>query len=304
MRHFTDAELAGCVGADEAIAAMDEAFRAQADGRAATQPRVRTGAGAAKLSTMGAVIPSLGVAGAKVYTTVAGRFTFVILLFDAQDGRLLASFDAAALTRLRTAAVSALAARHLARADARVLAVFGTGVQADGHVEALARVRPIREIRVVSRGDASGFVARARAATGADVRASGAREALAGADIIVTATRSATPLFASADVPDGAFIAAVGATRPEVAELDADTVGRCAVVAVEALRQGREEAGDLIQATAAGRFDWSHAHELGEIVAGRAPGRRGDAELTLFESVGIGLEDVAIAGLAWRRLQS
>ncbi len=300
--HYSDADVAGCVTAREALDAMASAFAELARGDAAMQPRVRTEAGHTKLSTMGAVIPAMGVAGAKVYTTIAGRFSFVVLLFDANDGRLLATFDAAALTELRTAAVTALAARHLARPDARCLAVFGTGVQAGAHARALSQALPLEEVRVVSRGDAGAFVRRIAADTGLRVAQHAPRSALEGAEVIVTATRATRPLFAAVDVPPGCFIAAVGATRPDIAEIDAETIGRCDIVAVESVEQCRAEAGDLLLAEAAGRFAWSRAVPLADLVAGRHPGRTSEQALTMFESVGVGLEDVAIAATAWRAL--
>lgn len=298
MRHFSDRELEGSIGVGEAREVIERAFRDFACGRAAMQGRIRTEAGKTKLSTMGAVLPGEGFAGAKAYTTINGQFTFVILLFAADDGHVLATFDASVLTKLRTAAVSALAAKHLARADSKTLAVFGTGVQALAHVPALADVLPIESVHVVSRGDASAFVASIERMCKLETKQASAEAALAHADVIVTATRSSQPLFDGAAVPPGAFIAAVGATRPEVRELDAATITRCGSIAVEWKEQARLEAGDLIQA----KVDWSRVAELGDIVAGKAPGRSSPDEIMLFKSVGVGIEDIAIAGLAYKKL--
>lgn len=299
MRHFSDDEIEALASGAEIGAALESAFRQFGAGRAAVQPRVRIEAGGTKLSTMGAVLPDERVAGAKIYTTVAGRFTFVIVLF-ASDGRPLATFDGGALTKLRTAAVSAVAAKVLARPDASVLAVFGTGVQARAHVPALAGVLPIREVRVVGRDSAEDFVAEVRQRCGIDARAASAAEALAGADIVVTATRAAQPLFDGARVPDGAFVAAIGSSRPDSRELDDALVGRADPVVVEWKEQARSEAGDLIQAAAGGALDWSRVMELGDLLAGGVPPKRHPGSVALFKSVGIGLEDVALAAMIYR----
>jgi ornithine cyclodeaminase len=302
MRHYTDADLTGLISPIEAIDAMRDAFAALAAGRAAQQGRMRTETGGVKLSTMGAVAPSLGFAGAKVYSTIGGRFNFVVVLFDAIEGRALATFDAGYLTQCRTAAVSALAARYLARPESSVLTVLGTGVQGQGHVPMLAAALPIREVRVVSRGDAREFVETIGRTTGLKVKQMPTADALAGADVIVTATRTSTPLFTSAMIAPGAYIAAVGATLPTSAEVDVDTVARASCIAVEAMEQARHESGELGMAHAAGRLDWSRVVELSALVSGALPGRRSATDLTIFNSLGVGIEDVAIAGLAYRKL--
>src|SRR5262249_36679200 len=131
--------------------ALRRAFVALAEGRAAQQPRMRTDAGGVKLSTLGGVIPELGVAGAKVYTTIAGKFDFVIVLFSTQTGEPLATLDANAITKWRTAAVSRLAASVAARARPRAIAVFGTGVQGRSHADAFERAYPGSALRIVDR---------------------------------------------------------------------------------------------------------------------------------------------------------
>ena len=157
MKLIDDATVRRLLDPAAAREAVDRALRHFADGQAAVQARVRTVAGPVKLSTMAAVDLGGRVAGAKVYTTIAGRFRFVVLLFDAESGAPLAVLESDAMTEVRTAAVTAVAARALARADADTLAVFGTGIQAGSHVRALAGALPVRQVRVVSRGDARDF---------------------------------------------------------------------------------------------------------------------------------------------------
>lgn len=302
MRHYSEQDLEGLVSLQAAIDGLALAFAQYAAGAAPVQARVTTELAGLRINTMAATIPAMGCCGAKVYTVCRGKFSFVILLFSAADGQLLATFDAGTLTRLRTAAASALAARYLARADSRVLAVFGTGVQAAGHVQALAQVLPIESIRVVGRARAGAFAREMSALTGVPATVEDAAPAVRGADVIVTATRSMTPLFDGALVQPGCYIAAVGSAYANAAEIDAAAIARCARVVVESKAQAQHEAGDLVQAVSAGALSWDRVIELGALVTGATPGRQADDEITLFDTVGFALEDVAIAALAYARL--
>ncbi|HLI11732.1 MAG TPA: ornithine cyclodeaminase family protein [Alphaproteobacteria bacterium] len=302
LQLLRDAEVRRLLSLDLAIAAVDGALRRFAAGEAAVQPRLRTAVGDVKLSTMGAVIPADDMLGAKVYSTIGGRFRFIVLLFSARTGDALAALEADALTEIRTGAVSAVAAKALARPQASTLAVFGTGVQARGHIAALSRVLPIKAVRVVSRGDASEFcraMGRAHGVEVVPVRDPAA--ALAGADLVVTATRSRTPLFSGKLIAPGAFVAAIGATLPTTRELDDEAIRRAAAVIVEWLPQAKEEAGELILPAQAGVLDWAQLRELGPVLAGASPGRRGAEDIILYKSLGIGLEDVAVGAAIYRR---
>lgn len=285
MIHFTDGEVDRVLAEAPIEERLRTAFVALAEGRAAQQPRMRTDAGGVKLSTLGGVIPELGVAGAKIYTTIEGRFSFAIVLFSAKTGEPLATFDANAITKWRTAAVSVLAARAGAQARPRAIAVFGTGVQGRSHADAFRRAFPDAALRIVDRRATREAVARA----------------LGGADIVVTATRSPTPLFEGALIEDGAFIAAVGSSRPDTRELDDALLGRAARVIVEWREQTLREAGDLLLAPPDLRARLS-IEDLGDVLAGRARARQTDREIVIFKSVGVGIEDVAVAGLAFERL--
>jgi len=301
MQHITDAMIDATLSPQDALDVLEDAFRQFGQERAAMQERIRTEAGGVKLSTLGAVIPGQGVAGAKVYTTIQGQFNFVILLFSTDDGRPLASFDAGAITRLRTAACSVIAARHLARADARVMTLFGAGTQGRAHALAMARAYDLREIRVVDPYAGPDMAHELQRACGVPVRHCEASDALADADLVVTASRSATPLFSGDELAPGTFVAAIGSSLPHTRELDDRALARAARIAVEWLPQTRREAGDLVMA-GEGVLDAAVLVELGALVSGGALGRQGDDEITLYKSVGVGLEDVALAGLAWKRI--
>jgi ornithine cyclodeaminase/alanine dehydrogenase-like protein (mu-crystallin family) len=192
------------------------------------------------------------------------------------DGRLI--------TEMRTAAVSAVATKALARPDARVLALLGSGVQARSHLDAIRRVRDLAEIRVWS--------PHARPIDGARLCAC-AEECVRGADIVVTATSSTTPVLRGEWISPGAHINAIGACRPDWRELD-DAVMRRATLYVDSREGALRESGDVILSKA------PIAAELGEVVAGRT-GRRSPAEITLFKSLGMAVEDIAAAMLVYAR---
>ncbi|RYE82093.1 MAG: ornithine cyclodeaminase family protein, partial [Hyphomicrobiales bacterium] len=169
MLHITDQMVSDAVGIPEVQATLLEAFKSFGTGEAAMQERSRSSAGGIKLSTLGAVIPSQGVLGAKVYSTIGDQFSFVIVLLSSSDGRPLASLEANAITRLRTAACSVIAARHLARPTARRLALFGTGVQAQAHALQMSMAFPLEEIVICPFDDPPGIEDRIAAACGVDV---------------------------------------------------------------------------------------------------------------------------------------
>lgn len=208
----------------------------------------------------------------------------VIVLFEAETGRPLAVMDGRLITEMRTAAASAVATARLARAEASVLAILGSGVQAHSHLEALRHVRPIAECRVWSPRHARTFAEQHGA------RAAGSpEEAVRGADIVVVATSARTPVLQGRWLSPGAHVNAVGATRPDWRELD-DHLMHTATLFVESREAATQESGDVRAAPGV-------AAEIGEVVSGAHPGRRDASEITLFKSVGVAVEDVAAAAL-------
>lgn len=303
MFHITDAMIDAAVSPQEAQHVLNEAFRLFDEGRASMQERFRTEAQGVKISTLGAVIPDQKVAGAKVYTTIKGQFTFVIVLFSTEDGRALASLDAGAITRLRTAACSLIAARHLARPASKQMALFGAGVQGKAHAIQMAKAYALEEILVCDPYATPGLADELQQLCGTPVRLCAAAEAVAGADIVVTASRSTEPLFSGDALKPGCFVAAIGSSLPHTRELDDRALERASRIAVEWRPQTEREAGDLVLARP-GLVTADKLVELGALVSGQAPGRQSEDEITLYKSVGVGLEDVALAGLAWHKLQA
>ncbi len=211
-----------------------------------------------------------------------------ILLFKPETGEPLAIMDGRLITEVRTAAVSAVATEHLARPDASVLAIIGSGVQARSHLEALRLVREFGEVRVWSPRRAAAF-----AREHGVLAAASAEEAVRGADVVVTATTSPTPVLSGEWLSPGAHVNAVGAPRPDWRELD-DEVLRRSRIYVDSREAAVEESGDVI---AAGEI----FAEIGEVAAGTKPGRRSAEEVTLFKSLGLAVEDVTTAELVYRR---
>jgi ornithine cyclodeaminase/alanine dehydrogenase-like protein (mu-crystallin family) len=226
----------------------------------------------------------------------------VLVLFDGEDGRPLAIMDSMEITALRTGAATAIAARHLARVDAGVLVVCGCGRQAAYQVRAVAAVRLIRQVLACDSDPArADRLAAAAQDTGLSATAvKDVRQALRAAEILVTCTPSKQALVGPDDVSPGTFIAAVGADHPEKQELHSLLLARCRVV-VDSLEQAAT-IGDLHHALEAGALQRADVHaELWELVAGTKPGRGSDDEITVFDSTGVAIEDVAAAALVYER---
>jgi alanine dehydrogenase len=245
-----------------------------------------------------------GLVGLKAYTGVGGAVRFAVLLSSAEDGALLAIVEADWLGQVRTGAASGVATRHMARADASTVGLIGTGGQARTQLLAMCAVRPVRRVLVYGRDE------RRRASFSEEMSAlarvevapvPSAEEAVRAADIVITATTAREPVLRGAWLRPGAHVNAMGSNWRNRREVDDETLKRSAIVAVDALDQARIEAGDLVIPADAGRFDFARAIELGHIVAGSVAGRDDLTQITLFKSLGLALEDVAVAGLVYTR---
>ena len=310
---LSEKDVRDVLSMDDLIPAMEAALD-QFSGGGVHQPLrniVEVGDGHAFYGVMPAFMrqpPALGTKLVSVYHGNAAvglpSHLATIVLHDPETGALQAVMDGRYITEARTAAVSAASAKHLAAPGARVLAVLGSGVQARSHIEALTRVRAFEEIRVWGRdagrvralidGMGTGIKGRLTAADSPSAAASGA-------DVIALVTASREPVLTRAAVRDGAHICAVGACRPDQREMDTALV-RDARVFVDSRAGALAEAGDLVIPIREGAIDASHiAGELGDVFGGRTPGRRNAAEITIFKSLGMAVEDVAAARLALKR---
>jgi ornithine cyclodeaminase len=213
------------------------------------------------------------------------RLQGFLTAFEASTGRPIATLDARAATETRTAACSAVSLRLMARPDATVLTVFGSGPQAKAHVRALTAERPFDEVRMVTHGD--GEAQR--------------KDALRGAGVIVTATNSTTPVLTAAAVEAGAHVICVGSGNAGAAEVEPELLARAAAIRVDHRQSCLEEAGEIVQAVRGGFIEASAVHELGEVVLSRVPGRRATDDITVYKSVGNGTQDAALAALLMGR---
>jgi len=313
MLLLTERDVKTVLPMPDLIAAMEQALAAYSTGRA-VQP-VRTVIDIADhhglLAVMPAALAEPGALGAKLVTVyhrnhergLPSHLASIVLL-DPTTGEIVALMDGRYVTEARTGAVSAVSVRYLARPDARTLAIIGSGVQARSHLEAIRHVRDLSEVRVWSPNALSreAFAFEMGPATGLQIRAMPtAASAVQGADLIVLATASRTPVIDSDDVSPGAHIAAVGACRPAEREMPTALVARARVY-VDSRAGALKEAGELLLPMKEGAIGEAHiAGELGELVAGRVPGRREVTDVTIFKSLGMATEDVVAARLVHER---
>jgi alanine dehydrogenase len=295
---------------------MERTLAGFSDGRA-TQP-VRTalpvGPPGQYLGLMPALLAGDEALGAKLVSVVPSNAARglsshigIVVLFDPETGALRAVMDARYITEVRTAAVSAVSVRHMARPGASRLGIIGAGVQARSHLELFAAIRTLTSVRVWSpdAGEIARFAAEMTRHVGTDVRAAAsAADAVEAADLVVLATASDRPVVQSDWVSDGAHVVSVGACRPHQREMDPRLVARGRLV-VDSRAAALVESGDVVKGIAEGHFEAAHiAGELGQVVAGTVAGRTGEREVTIFKSLGLAVEDVAAGALAARRAEA
>ena len=297
MNFYTNEEVGSALSPQTAIDALRDAYLELARGDAAVQVRSRIAIPAAKFSSMSAMLGGASVAAVKMYTTLNGQFSFFIALISLDDGRLLAMMEADALTRLRTAATTALAAQHLARPASRSIGIFGSGVQASAHAEMLIPRFPIEDalIRSSNVESAERFAADLRQRFNVRVSVASAEEA-AGSDIVVLATRASTPVIQGEWLSPGSFVAAIGATRPDQREMDDETISRSAEIVVDWLEQTPAESGDLALVQPA-LLAARNITDLCDVVEAGLARQDDCAGIVVYKAVGMALQDAAIANL-------
>ena len=291
----------------ECMDAMAGVFRALSSGEALLPLRTvirlpGSGGAFAVIPAHLAQPPALGLKAITVFPSNEGTeldsHQGAVLLFDTTDGRLLAIMDASSITAIRTAAVSGVATRALARKDAGDLAILGSGVQALTHLEAMRQARPLRRIRVWSAKPESVARFMARAAQRLDIHveaSASARAAVQGADLICTVTSSSEPVLQGSWIAPGAHVNAVGSSVRTARELDSEAMRRAALF-VDRRESTLNESGDFLVPRGEGAFGDDHIRaELGDVLLGRHPGRTSADEVTVFKSLGLAVEDVASA---------
>jgi len=302
--YLTEEDVQQLVTVADAIATLETLFATWPDPTTVNLPRQRARVGSGMFNLMGAAWGPKQLYGLKAYYGGGNGARYHALLYSAADGKLKAMIEADNLGQMRTGAASGLATKLLARPDAAVLGVIGSGRQAFTQVAAVCAVRPIGEVRVFSRTPEhrENFARRIERELNVAARACPSGEAaVASADVVVTITKSAEPVIDSAWLKPGAHVNGAGANGASRREIDAATVLRAAVRATDQREQAKLEAAEYRDLVAAGRLQWSDVVEIGDILTGEAGGRRTADDITLFKSLGIALEDVAFADLILSR---
>ncbi len=278
----------------DAIAAEERAFRLLAEGRAQNPPRHRLHNGDLIMRVMSASVDGIGM-GFKAYTGIGRGSRFVTLLWESNSGALQAIIESKRLTQIRTGAATGVATKHMANPDASTVGMLGSGWQARTQLEAICQVRPITQARVYSQTTAhrEAFAEEMADHLGIEVQAvNNPRGAIGEADVVVAITTASRPLFAADWIRAGTHFNAAGR---HVQELDLKMVRRAEVVAVDDRVQAQAEAGDLIASVEQGYLTWESVVDLSQLVSGELPGRTAPSDLTLFVSLGIAIEDLAVA---------
>ena len=277
---------------------IERVHREYSTGNAIDVPRERTRLPKAALHILQGAVPSANIFGYKAYTSSREGVRFLVYGFDAERGNLDVVVEANRLGMMRTGAAGGVAAKWLARADAKIVGIFGSGWQAEGQLEALAAVRALERVKVYSRTaeKVARFCDKMRQKLSLEVvPAKSPEDAVRGSDIVVTITTSSTPVFDGEWLAPGTHVNAAGSNSLLRREIDETTVQRSSRVVVDSRPSAMKEAGDLLPCLEKGRLHVGALIELGEVIAGLRPGRTEVAQITLFESQGMAMQDLIIA---------
>jgi alanine dehydrogenase len=297
--HISEAEVRALLTMPMAVEAVEEISRKQASGEVVVHPRRRFELpGGGFFHYMAAADYTAGYLAMKQYTYVRGKLRFLVPLYEIAKGDLLALIEADYMGQLRTGAASGVATKYLARRDACVAAIIGTGGQARTQLEAVAAVRRLKSVQVYGRDvhRRDNFCKEMTERIGIPVQPAGSSaEAARGADILCTATTAAQPVVHGANLATGMHVNAIGANHAHKRELDDEAVAGADVIVVDSVEQSRQEAGDLILAFHGDESCWKSVKRLSDVVAGKTGGRTSEGEVTLFKSNGIASWDLAVA---------
>lgn len=302
--YLTEKDVVDLLPMEAALERVEASFLAQHQGKAPNQARRRVFLPNVSLHYMAGALEDEGVLGLKIYTVSRQALRFLVLLYSADDGNLLALIEADHLGRIRTGAASGVATKYMARADSETLGLLGTGRQARTQLEAVSRVRHIKSVLIYGRdeGRRRAFAQEMSERLGINVSpAESAEDAVRSGDIVITATTSSHPVLNGDWLKPGAHVNAIGANMLNRREVDDDTLARAAVISVDFIEQAKEEAGDLVHGLASLGRGWEGIRELHEIVSGSAKGRTSPQDITLFKSSGIALWDVAVGIHVYRK---
>lgn len=290
-----------------ALTAVEEGLRKMALEEVQNVPRVRSQTDHVMLHVLSASAKTLGVCGYKAYTTARRGAQFHVGLFDGKTGALLSLMQADYLGQVRTGAASGVATQYMARHDATEVGCFGSGKQARTQVQAVCKVRKVRRVQVYSPNaeHRMQFCTELSELCQTEVVPVPRPEMAAeDKDIVITATSSREPVLSGNWLSEGTHLNVAGSNFLGKAEIDAVAVRRCETIIVDSKEQARLEAGDFVQALEDGSIHWADVHELGHVIVGRYTGRAHPQDVTLFKSLGVAIEDLAVAAKVYATAQA
>lgn len=283
---------------DDAVRVLEETFKQQGSGNMINHPRLRIRTEKSMLHYLASAVPHMKVMGYKAYTSYKGGVKFRVFLHSIETGELLSIMDGNFMGMIRTGAVSGVATKYMTRADSDVVGIFGAGWQARGQLMGVVSVRKIKSIKAYSRNAEKRnlFCEEMEELLQIEtIPVEKPEDVLCGADIIITSTTSVEPVFKGEWLQGGIHINAIGGNFLFKREIDEAAVKRSNVIVVESKEQSKIEAGEFLPLVEKGRLQWEGIHELGEVVSGKIKGRARDEDNTLFKSLGIAIEDIAVA---------
>jgi ornithine cyclodeaminase/alanine dehydrogenase-like protein (mu-crystallin family) len=304
---LTEADVRQLLTLEIALEAVADGLRKMALDEAQSVPRARSQTDHAMLHVLSASAKTLGVMGYKAYTTSRKGAHFHVTLYDGKNGTPLCLMQADYLGQMRTGAASGVATEYMARPDACEVGLYGSGKQARTQLLAICKVRKIRRVQVYSPNEEHRrrFVAEMAPLCQTEVEPVPRPEMAAeDKDIVITATNSREPVLNGHWIAEGTHMNAIGSNFLGKAEIDAVAVRRCDAIVVDSKDQARLEAGDFVQPLEEGSIHWADIHELGQVIVGRYTGRAHPEDVTLFKSLGIAIEDIAVAARVYASAQA
>jgi ornithine cyclodeaminase/alanine dehydrogenase-like protein (mu-crystallin family) len=304
---LTEEDVRQLLTMDMALEAVADGLRKLALDEAQNVPRARTQTDHGMLHVMSAAAKTLGVMGYKAYATSRKGTHFHVGLYDGKTAAPLALIQAGYLGQVRTGAASGVATQYMARADASEVGLFGSGKQARTQLQAICKVRKVRRVQVYSPNEEHRrkFATEMSDVCQTEVQPVPRPEMAAeDKDIVITATTSREPVLNGHWIGEGTHVNAIGSNFLGKSEIDAVGVRRCDSIVVDSKDQARLEAGDFVQALEEGSIHWADIHELGQVIVGRYTGRAHPQDVTLFKSLGIAIEDIAVAARVYAKAQA
>jgi ornithine cyclodeaminase/alanine dehydrogenase-like protein (mu-crystallin family) len=291
-------EVEQLLSIDNAVKALEETFRQQGLGNIINHPRLRIRTEKSMLHYLAGAVPHMKVMGYKAYTSYKGGIKFRVFLHSIETGELLSIMDGNFMGMIRTGAATGVATKYMSRTNSDIVGIFGTGWQARGQLLGVSAVRRVKKIKAYSHNleKKKAFCDEMQKLFQIEtIPVEKPEDAVSGTDILITSTTSVEPVFKGEWLQSGVHINAIGGNFLFKREIDEIAVKRSKVIVVESKEQSKIEAGELLPLIEKGRLQWDQVYELGEIVAGKVNGRKKDEYITLFKSLGIAIEDIAIA---------